>query len=299
MEEFFSKLSRNNFIFNLLILGRPWNAFLIGLFSLIGFLQIGSLENLFLLFLLFFSFFLQYTGGTILNDVYDISADRINMPYRPLESGVIKLEQAKLYMIASYFISFVLGFFVSYYLFIGLLVFFVVTILYSVPPFRFVARGFIGNFSLATVSIFIPSVTGLAVASKSLFFNDIMLYLPFIFLTIFFSFFSIIKDFKDVVGDSKTNKKTFVVQCGETNASKIMIFGSVLFFLLSCFYFSKLIYYINFYYFFSAVILISLIYIEFNTLNKHNSQKDFENMFSNSRLLLFLYSIVLLFLFLY
>ena len=60
-----------------------------------GFFQFGEFTNFSLWLIIFFAFFLQYFGGAILNDLSDMSADKINMPYRPLESGIIKLNQAK------------------------------------------------------------------------------------------------------------------------------------------------------------------------------------------------------------
>ncbi len=298
MEEFFSSIAKRNFFLNALILGRPWNAFLIGFFSLIGFLQLAKLTNFSLTLSIFLSFFLQYFGGSILNDIYDFSADKINMPYRPLESGVISIQQAKMIMFLSFFLSFVLAYFTSPYLLIGVLLFFLITILYSVKPFRLVSKGFIGNLSLAVVTILVPSLTGMAVANKNFFVFGTDFYLPFFSFTLFFAFFSIIKDFKDIKGDSNTGKKTFVVVHGLIDSAKVMLFGSVLFFIISAFYFGKLVFFVEYYYILSFVFLIFLLYLELSAFDINKSHEDFEKMFLQGRLLLFFYVSGLLLLFL-
>ena len=231
MEVYFSKLAGDNYLLNLLVLGRPWNGIVIGMFSLLGYLLAGGNEIYSAVFL-FLAFFLQYFGGTILNDLSDLKSDEINMPFRPLSTKVISTNQAKFVFIASYISSFLISLYFSFNLFIGTFLFFLITMLYSVPPFRLVGRGFLGNISLGVVSIFVPAMTGFAVGKNIFTMSEALLFF-FVFLTLFFSFFYLIKDFKDLEGDKKSGKKTFVLLYGVNLTIKLSIIGSIIFFTLA------------------------------------------------------------------
>jgi len=293
MERFFSNIVKKIFLLNLLILGRPWNGFLIGLFSVFGFLYISSF-NLVLCFSLFFVFLLQYFAGAIVNDLSDFSTDSINTPYLPLESGVVKKNQAKILAILVYLFSFVFSLSISINLFIGVLIFFLFGLIYSVNPFRFVARGFLANLTLATVTILIPFSTG-AFLADNLFYLDKSLMFMVISFSLFFVFFSISKDFKDLKGDKNAGKNTFVSKHGVKKAAQISILGETLFFIIFIFsFFSRTKF--NLFFIVSSLFFIILLII-FNKalLNGEQSPEEYEKIFSTSRTLIFLYSISLLF----
>jgi len=293
MERFFSNLVKKNFLLNLLILGRPWNGIIIGLFAIFGFLYVSSF-NLILCFSLFFVFLLQYFAGAIVNDLSDFSTDSINTPYLPLESGAVKKNQAKILAILVYLFSFVFSLSISINLFIGVLIFFLFGLIYSVNPFRFVARGFLANLTLATVTILIPFSTG-AFLADNLFYLDKSLMFMVISFSLFFVFFSISKDFKDLKGDKNAGKNTFVSKHGVKKAAQISILGETLFFIIFIFsFFSRTKF--NLFFIVSSLFFIILLII-FNKalLNGEQSPEEYEKIFSTSRTLIFLYSISLLF----
>ena len=292
MERFFSDLAKKSFFLNLIVLGRPWNGIIIGLFSILGFIFLGG-NVLLTILVLFFCFFLQYFAGTTFNDLYDFYSDKINMPYRPLESGVITSNEAKILAITLYVISLTFSWLFSFYIFLGVLAFFILSLLYSIIPFRLVSRGFLGNLTLATVTIFIPTITGAIVASQSIFLPfEFVLYV--LYFTLFFAFFSILKDFKDVTGDSKSGKKTFVVVHGIDLSGKIMIFGTVLFFLLSLFYLLELVLLDYVVLLVSLFFLVGLLIFELKVFDKRNSADNFYLLFSRTRILIFVYVLLVI-----
>ena len=56
--------------------------------------------------------FLVCAGGMVVNDIFDIEADKINKPKRPLPSGKIKVRTAKTYAA----ILFIIGVAISYFI---------------------------------------------------------------------------------------------------------------------------------------------------------------------------------------
>ncbi|MFH1391946.1 MAG: UbiA family prenyltransferase [Candidatus Diapherotrites archaeon] len=291
MEKFFSQVAKENFILNLLLLGRPWNGLIIGLFSIIGFLYFSPF-NLNLILSLFFVFFLQYFGGTILNDLADYSADKINMPYRPLEKGLVTKKQALILAIISYSSSFLIAFFTSQYLFVSSLVFFFFSIIYSVKPFRLVSRGFFGNFTLGLVTVFIPSISGAIIGLSSLLVPEWFL-ISFFAFSLVFSFLSIAKDFKDIKGDQESNKLTFTIKHGVKKSILVMLFGALIFSVIFIYYNLKL----GVFFIFSSFVFLALVvYFSIGLMNvgiNTNTQR-YDGFFTNLRVLIFFYSLVIL-----
>jgi len=220
------------------------------------------------------------------------------MPYRPLELGIISTNQAKVLALIYYLISIIISLLFSYLLLFGVLFFSLFTYLYSVKPFRLVSRGFLAYLSLSTVSIFIPMITGYFTA-KNLFSIEEDILLVIVSITLFFSFFIILKDFKDFLGDSKTGKNTFVVKYGVSNASKIMFVGSTVTFLMSVFFVSGIITNSNLYFFISLLFILAILKLQYRIIKEDYNPNTSDKIFSSSRLLFFLYSIALLILLVY
>ena len=85
MERLFSRMGKNKAM-NFLILGRFWNATLPWLFSILGVKTAsGKIPDVPSVLVLLIVISLIYMGCAGLNDVYDVRADRINMPYRPIQ----------------------------------------------------------------------------------------------------------------------------------------------------------------------------------------------------------------------
>ncbi len=154
--------------------------------------------------------------------------------------------------------------------------------------------GFLANLTLATVTILIPFSTG-AFLADNLFYLDKSLMFMVISFSLFFVFFSISKDFKDLKGDKNAGKNTFVSKHGVKKAAQISILGETLFFIIFIFsFFSRTKF--NLFFIVSSLFFIILLII-FNKalLNGEQSPEEYEKIFSTSRTLIFLYSISLLF----
>src|SRR5216117_1412992 len=52
-------------------------------------------------------------GGNALNDLYDRETDRVNHPKRPLPSGQLRLETAKAFIVAAFFVAAAVASFIS------------------------------------------------------------------------------------------------------------------------------------------------------------------------------------------
>jgi len=122
---------------------------------------------------------------------------------------------------------------------ICMMLFLVITLVYSVPPITLEKRGFFAQIGLAIATVLIPGYGGAVYAFGS-FLIPINIILSLITFTSLFSFVLIIKDFKDVEGDKKYNKKTFVLRIGFEKAKKVCIIGTILFFPLTVYLFNIL-----------------------------------------------------------
>ncbi|WP_189663028.1 geranylgeranylglycerol-phosphate geranylgeranyltransferase [Polaribacter sp. IC073] len=193
-------------------------------------------------------------GGYIINDIFDIEADKINKPDKVfIDKKVSKKSAWKVYFIVT-FLGFTLGVYISIYnvftylssvfIFTSLGLFFYSKYLKKIP--------IIGNF---TVSIFI----GLVIYIVYLFdfkylkfwnlthdkVENLTLFLPVWGAVILYSFFAflttlireIIKDIEDINGDLKIKAKTLPILFGRKRASKVAFFFSciLLLFLLVIF----------------------------------------------------------------
>lgn len=291
MERFFSKhLGNKGKIANMLLLFRFWNGMIIGIIAILGYLLLNTTPSIFDICLLFLSFVIVYGAGTTLNDLRDYHVDKINMPYRPLQQNKISLNEAKTLMVLLYVVAFAISA-SSLFLLSGVILFFIFSILYSQEPIALVRRGFLGNVTLGIVTILIPAITGSFLASKKFELNYDFI-IPIISLTILFSIITILKDFKDIQGDKKNKKNTTVVLIGERKATKLTLFFTTAFFLISIYLFNKVLENVFF-------VLISLIllpfFIKVELLGFSGQTEKYEKMFGDVRILVLLFIIIIFF----
>lgn len=167
IERSFAKYWKDIKFLSLLELGRPWNGLIIGIVAVLGvFLFSLTMPSLFDLLRIFLSFFFVYMGGTTLNDVYGIETDKVNMPFRPLQSGRVTLSEAYLFAFSSYIISLLITLSLGFSFLLVYFVFLILSFLYSVPPISLEKSGIIGNLTLAIVTILVPAIAGAAFASN-------------------------------------------------------------------------------------------------------------------------------------
>lgn len=289
MERFFSKILKRSKVTAFIELGRPWNALIVAIFAIIGCLLAES--QVFWIFLIAaIVSFLIYVAGVSLNDVCDMDVDFINMPYRPLERFQLTVKEALYFIFFSYLIAILISLFVSITYFLTALLMIFVTYVYSAPPFSLNKRGVIGNFILAFGSVFTTAYSGYVLATGSLNITVQILF-PLISLTLFFAFFTIIKDFKDAYGDSIRRKKTLVVKWGAKKTSLVNILGTSIFFPLTIFIFYSLFQNILFA-ILSFALLVLLLFFEIKIFNKP-SQDIGEKYWGLSRIVMLLFTILL------
>ncbi|MFX0084430.1 MAG: geranylgeranylglycerol-phosphate geranylgeranyltransferase [Candidatus Hodarchaeota archaeon] len=164
-------------------------------------------------------------GGYVINDVFDIEIDKINMPHRPLPQGKVTTSQAKIFS----YILFVLGvgitllipdipiqsFFLA--LFGGIL-------LYLYASY-FKRMGFVGNVVIG-ILVAIPFIFG-GFLTKS---NSLVFPASFAFLINVGR--EVIKDIEDVRGDQLGNVQSVALKYGVKSARNlafVILFSLVLF----------------------------------------------------------------------
>jgi len=213
-------------------LGRPWNSLSVILLSILGFILTTSAINLWAILILSIIVFLIYTASSGLNDLFDIRVDSVNMPFRPLERGSIKVKHAIYFCFALYLLGNIIALFISIEFFLSILLMSIAGIVYSIPPISLKDRLFLGNLNLGFASAFTTIYAGYVISTNSLIMTSEIL-LQAISLMLLFSFFSILKDFKDKGGDYIYSKKTIATKYGIKNASKANIIGTLIFFPLT------------------------------------------------------------------
>ena len=220
---------------------RPINCLMGALTVVIGLLNTRSnvpLDKLTINIILgVFTYIFLAASGNIINDVYDIEIDKINRPERPIPRGSISLKQAK----ELFFL----------YLFIGIILSLVNTLILSLPLinlalaffFGFIAwvyakwgkkSGFLGNI-IVGVSFSIGLVYGAYLNTPI-----IPPYIFYFFITAFSLLVAreIIKGCEDIEGDKNHGVKTLAIKIGiksSRNISVIFVLLAVMFFILPIF----------------------------------------------------------------
>lgn len=205
----------------LLTLIRPINSIMIGFAVLVGIIITNSSlvfsEFSFVGFLI--GFFIS-SYSMVINDIYDIDIDKINRPDRPLPSGRVTLNEAKLFSVFLLFIGISLSI-ISIIRYDSSILIFFITIFFSfiswLYSYSLKKRGLIGNFIVA-ISMTIPFIFGGIIING---FTNVLL---LSFSTI--AFLSglgreIVKTICDVKGDKSKHVNTISITLGVSNAAKL------------------------------------------------------------------------------
>jgi geranylgeranylglycerol-phosphate geranylgeranyltransferase len=155
-----------------------------------------------------------------LNDIYDAKIDAINDLGRPIPSGRVTIQEAKILTTVLFVASTIIAFTINLAVFLSVVLFSILGILYSAPPIRFkdglfanicwglgIATTVLGGASVITINI--PSI----IAAFTLG-----------FLT---AGCGLTKDLKDLNGDRALNVHTLPIIFGEKKAIKIMTVASI------------------------------------------------------------------------
>ena len=153
---------------------------------------------------------------------------------------------------------------------------------------------FLGNIGLGFVSIFTTIYAGFVLSTNSLIIPYELL-IQAISLMFLFSFFSLLKDFKDKSGDNIYNKKTIATKYGIKNASKINIIGTLIFFPITILAFYYLTFQNILFIAISSILFIALMMPEIKVY-RNPTQKVGESSWGIGRII-FLFFLLSLFLF--
>ena len=159
-------------------------------------------------------------ASNALNQIYDLEIDRVNKPKRPLPSGRLGVQDAWVFTLVTYAIALALAWFVEpaarHECFWIVLVATIITVLYSVPPFRTKRLGIWANLTIA-----IPRGVLLKVAGWSAV-KTIVGVEPWFIGGIFGLFLlgaSTTKDFADMEGDARGGCRTLPIIYGVRRAA--------------------------------------------------------------------------------
>ncbi len=226
MEKLFSRKGK---LWALFEIGRPWNALVFAIMTAIGFsLSGGGSAYAFLASCI--AAFLIYLGGSTVNDLFDLEVDRHNMAYRPLHRKDFSVDKALRFSEVTCLAALLISATVNVALLFWNLFFIVAAMAYSVPPLRFVSRGILAQFYLGFTTVVLPMASGVLAATGGRFTLSADAVLLAVSLFMLFSFVLIIKDFKDLEGDAKGGKRTFLLTVGEHSGKKVALTGTLVFF---------------------------------------------------------------------
>jgi 4-hydroxybenzoate polyprenyltransferase len=159
-------------------------------------------------------------ASNALNQIYDLEIDRVNKPGRPLPSGRLSLRDAWIFTIATYIIALLLAWFVApggrHECFWIVVVATIITIFYSVPPFRTKRLGIWANLTIAIPRGVLLKVAGWS-AVKTIYGVE-----PWFIGAIFGLFLlgaSTTKDFADMEGDAQGGCRTLPIIYGVRRAA--------------------------------------------------------------------------------
>lgn len=286
MERFFAKRFSKNRFLSILELGRPWNGLAPSLTVLIGILISSSiLPSINTTALAMISVLFCFSAGTVLNDVFDIEIDKLNMNFRPLQSKRVTYREAVGFMLLLYILGLGISLFLTFKFFVSIIIFTISSILYSLPPFSIEKRGFLAQIWLSIATFLIPAYAGIVLITDNFYVPNELL-LSFVSFTLMYSFIVIIKDFKDVRGDMKGGKRTFVLSVGEKTSKGIMITGTLIMFIITMYFLNLTIN--NF-----LFLIFSLPFI-FTTLYNEIRLKNPEIAFQNIRLSAFYFLLIII-----
>lgn len=163
-----------------------------------------------------------------INQVADVKIDQINKPYLPIPAGVLNLKQAKIIVLASLVLSLIISAYISFYLFIIILLATGIGWAYSMPPLYLKRHHLSAAISISMVRGILLNAGGFLVFNYLV--NGVLeMPLNVKILTLFIVVFSIgiswFKDLTDIEGDKKFNIRTLAIVYSTKSA---LIAGNIL-----------------------------------------------------------------------
>lgn len=154
-------------------------------------------------------------ASNVLNQIYDLPLDKINKPNRPLCTGAISVNSAKLFALSLYLLSLLLAWFINptgsrECFYISAIAGFL-TYIYSAPPIRTKRFCFLSNLTIAIPRGVLLKVAGWSAVGTIL---DIQPWYIGLIFGLFLLGAASTKDFADIEGDRKYGCYTLPVKYG-------------------------------------------------------------------------------------
>ena len=211
---------------------------------------------------------LTMSAGNIINDVYDLTGDKINHPGRPLPSGIISVKAAVIYYFILSAVSLVLSLFITNLNFAVNLLAILLLYLYSFKLKR-VALG--GNLVISILTGLTFIYGGIAVNS---FYNSII---PALFAFLINLIREIVKDMEDTEGDIREGIISFPSKYGIKAAKQTIIALTILLIIFTFFpYINEN--YGNYYIAIILILVIPVLIYFLISLLKNDSQKNLNKL---------------------
>ncbi len=156
-------------------------------------------------------------GLNSLNQIFDIEIDKISKPLRPLPSGEVSAKNVHAFSLLSFLISLAIALPVSLFFASIVLLFILLSVMYSVPPLRLKRYGLSSNIIGGTLYGALPFVSAWAVAGGTF---------PVNFFILFYGLaisIATLKDFEDAEAEKKFGIKTLPVLLGYEKAKLAML----------------------------------------------------------------------------
>lgn len=158
-------------------------------------------------------------GLNSLNHIYDLPIDKISKPNRPLPSGQLTVKQVFLIAYSLFICALILSILVNYIFTFLILLFIILSILYSTPPIRFKKYWFSHNILGPIFYTVIPFLSSWLISYPTPF--PVII---FMFFTTFMAIIASTKDFEDIAGDKAAGIFTLPVRFGAVVAFRIITF---------------------------------------------------------------------------
>jgi len=231
---------------------RPVNVILTFIVVIVGaFICVISDYSIYKILLAALSAAFTAGAGNIINDIYDVEADKINHPKRPLAKGIITTNDAWI----EYFILTLFAVAASSFINQTALV---IVILTSVLLYLYSARlkkiPLLGNITVAYL-------TGLAFVFGGISVNNVRgAFIPAIFAFLINFIRELIKDMVDIEGDTKVGLQTFPKRFGMKATILLITFVTIVLIASTFYPFIKYIYTIEFFVLIMLIVNPILVY---------------------------------------
>jgi geranylgeranylglycerol-phosphate geranylgeranyltransferase len=177
-------------------------------------LALGTLPTATELVLGFLSIFFISAAALILNDYFDIESDKINVPERPLPSGLVTERDVVFLSITVTMLGFITGYLISLEALLAVILVWMVGFLYN---WRFKKSGFIGNL-MVSFSVGMTFVFGGIAVGKPF---EVIVWFFAIIVSLIDLGEEIAADAMDIEGDRLAGSRSLALVLGSEKALKI------------------------------------------------------------------------------